>query len=110
MSMIRHLSKSRREFVSYRTAIVFAATLGLLLARCVPPSHQELTSAVVASSIAAQNHNQCFDHDDFQWLTPPAATLTAPVTVASSHAVIANGPRVDVVADGWHYNRPPPVG
>jgi hypothetical protein len=110
MALIRLLWKRNFGKLSHRAVIVCTALLGFLLVRAAPLSLQRLTHGSVSHSLSTHDHKQFFDHDDFQWLSPPRGTLTAPTQVASSHLPVAAPPHVDIVTDGWHYNRPPPLG
>lgn len=109
MALIRLLRKSNCGLVSYRAAIMCVAALSVLLARSAPPSlpHFYLGSAV--HSLAEHDHRLCFDHEGFQWGTSPSTTLTTPPPVASPHLITTAAPFVEIVRDGWHFNRPPPI-
>lgn len=109
MSPIRLFWKSNGRLVSRRAAMVCVASLGFLLARGTPSSFRQVAAGVSARSVAGQMHKQCFDHDDFQWLSPPRASLIAPLPAEASAFVVAAAPHADIVTDGWHYNRPPPA-
>jgi hypothetical protein len=108
MSAVRLLWKSSGGRISLRPLLVCAA-IGFLLARGVPPSLRQLIPGLVASSLAGNDHKQCFDHDDFQWLSSPSAAPTALQPFASSAPAVVPEPHLEVATDGWHYNRPPPV-
>lgn len=85
------------------------AALSVLLARSAPPSLPHIYFGSAVNSRADHDHRQCFDHEGFQWGTSLTATLIAPPPVASHHLFPAVAAFVEVVMDGWHYNRPPPI-
>jgi len=108
MSLVRPLRKSICGLVSYRAAMMCVAALSVLFARSAPPNlpHIYLDSAV--HSLTDHDHRQCFDHEGFQWGTSPSATLLTPPPVESLRLIPPPAPVVEIVRDGWHYNRPPP--
>jgi len=109
MALVRRIRKSLRALVSRRGAIMCAAGLSILLARSAPPSFPHISLRLAVNSHADHDHRQCFDHEDSQWGTSPSATLTIPPTVVSPHPTRTFEPFVEIVTDGWHYNRPPPI-
>ena len=109
MSLIRPIRKSSRGLVSYRVLIMCVAALSLLLARSAPPSLPHISLSLAVNSQADHDHRQCFDHEGFQWETSLTATLIAPPPVASHHLISTVAPSAEIVMDGWHYNRPPPI-
>jgi len=109
MSLVRPIRKSSRGLVSYRVLIMCVAALSLLLARSAPPSLPHISLSLAVNSQADHDHRQCFDHQDFQWGTSPSIAQTAPPPVASPQLTAAAAPFVEIVMDGWHYNRPPPI-
>jgi hypothetical protein len=83
--------------------------LGLLFARSVPPN---LPSAPRHPGVVSQGdhgHKQYFDHEVSQWANPPDTVLAIPPVLALFHCVAPSEPFVELVTDGLHYNRPPPL-
>ena len=109
MSLVRPIRKSSSSLVSYRAAIMCVATLTILLARSAPPSFPNISLSLAVTSHADHDHRQCFDHEDPQWVVSPSSSLITPPHVASAHLTPTDKPLVEVVTDGWHYNRPPPI-
>jgi hypothetical protein len=109
MSLVRPLRKSICGLVSYRGAVMCVAALSVLLARGVPPSLPHSYPGSIVHSLAEHGHRQCFDNEAFQWVTSPSRILTTPPPVASPHLIATAARVVDLMRDGWHFNRPPPV-
>ena len=109
MALVRRIRKSIRGLVSRRGAIMCAAVLSILLARSAPPGLPHISLRLAVNSHADHDHRQCFDHEDSQCGTSPSATLTIPPPVVSPHPARTFEPFVEIVTDGWHYNRPPPI-
>jgi hypothetical protein len=109
MALVRRLRKGIWGLALYRAGLVCIAALSVLLARSAPPSLPHLYFDGTVNSLADHDHRQCFDHQDFQWGTSPSIAQTAPPPVASPHLTAAAAPFVEIVMDGWHYNRPPPI-
>src|ERR1019366_5351831 len=107
MSLVRPLRKSICGLVSYRAAIMCVAALSVLLARSAPPNLPHICLDSAVPSLADHDHRQCFDHEGFQTGTSPSATLLTPLPVASPHLITTAAPVVEIVRDGWHFNRPP---
>ena len=110
MSLVRPLRKSSRGLVSYRVLIMCIAALSLLSVRIAPPSLPHISTGLAVNSPADHDHRLCFDHEDSQWATCPSILLTTPTPVVSPHPVSSVEPSLAIVTDGWHYNRPPPIG
>jgi len=109
MSLVLPIRKSRYGLISYRVAIMCVAALSFLLARNAPPSFPHTSISLTISSHADHDPKPCFDHDDSQWALPPSAALGAPPPVMSAHLTPTVEPFVEIVTDGLHYNRPPPI-
>lgn len=109
MSLVGPIRKRCRSLVSYRAGIMCVATLTILLARSAPPSFPNISLSLDVTSHADHDHRQCFDHEDPQWAISPSASLTIPPPVVSAHPAPTDKPLVEVVTDGLHYNRPPPI-
>jgi hypothetical protein len=109
MTLDRIFRKSSRGLVSYRAAIMCVAALSVLLARSAPPSLPHLYFGGTVNSLADHDPRQCFDHQDFQWGTYPDTAQTTPPPVAAPNLTTADAPFVEIVMDGWHFNRPPPI-
>jgi hypothetical protein len=86
------------------------AALSLLWARnaAAGVSHSSLSSAFHA--LSDHDHRLCFDHEDPQWPTAPSTALAEPSPIVSSQPSPNVELPVEFVRDGWHFNRPPPVG
>jgi hypothetical protein len=109
MSLVRPIRKSSRGLVSYRVLIVCVAALSLLLARSAPPSLPHISTGLAVNSQADHDHRLSFDHEDSQWATTPSIALNAPPPVVSPHPTHSVEPSFEIVKEGWHYNRPPPI-
>ncbi|MGA9157073.1 MAG: hypothetical protein WB249_09800 [Candidatus Sulfotelmatobacter sp.] len=107
MSLVRLIRKSSRGFFSYRAAIMCVAALGIFWGRIAPPSFSH--ASVTATTRADHDHRHCFDHEDSQWAATPGAALHAPPPVVSPQPIHASESLVELVTDGWHFNRPPPI-
>jgi hypothetical protein len=109
MSLVRPLRDCKRGLSSYRAAIMCIAALSVVLARSAPPSlpHIYLGSAVDCQ--ADHDHRQCFDHKDSEWGSFPSATLTISPSAVSPHWNSTGPATVEMMTEGWHYNRPPPT-
>lgn len=107
MSFRRSLHKSNCELAA---AIMCVVALCGLLARYVPPSFAGTAAGCTVGARSNPAHGQCFDHEDSAWGAPPSAALTAPFPVASPHLARSSELLGESVTDGWHYNRPPPIG
>lgn len=81
----------------------------MLGARVTPPSLPHSPLSPPSYFFADHDQRQCFDHEDSQWATAPSASLTIPLLVASSNLTYVSEHFVEIVTDGWHYNRPPPI-
>jgi len=109
MSPFRRIRTSSHSSISYRAAIMCIAALSVLWARSAPPDLPHSSLGLAFHSFGDHDHRQCFDHETAQWATPPSSPLTTLPPVASSHSIHTADILVEFVADGWHYNRPPPV-
>ena len=85
------------------------AALSVVLARSAPPTLSHFYPGSTVHSLAEHEHRQCFDYEGLHWGTAPSTVLTTPPPVASPHLIPAAAPVVDIVKDGWHFNRPPPL-
>ena len=109
MSLARPIRKSSRGLVSYRVLIMCVAALSLLLARSAPPSLPHISTGLAVNSQADHDHRLCSDHEDSQWATCLSVLLTTPPPVVSAHPTHNVEPSFEIVKEGWHYNRPPPI-
>ena len=109
MSLVRPIRNSSRGLVSYRVLIMCIATLSLLSVRIAPPSLPHISTGLGVNSQADHGHRLCFDHEDSQWATCPSILLTTPPPVVSPHPTQSVEPSFEIVKEGWHYNRPPPI-
>ena len=110
MSLVRPIRKSSRGLVSYRVLIICIAALSLLSVRIAPPSLPHISSGLAVNSAEDHDHRLCFVHEDSQWATTATFALNTPPPVVSLHPIPSDEPSVAIVTDGWHYNRPPPIG
>jgi hypothetical protein len=109
MSLLRPNWKSSRGLVSYRVLIMCIAALSLLSVRIAPPSLPHVSTGLAVNSLVEHGHRLCFDHEDSQWATTPSVALNAPPPVVSPHPTDSVEPSFEIVKEGWHYNRPPPI-
>ena len=109
MSLARPIRKSSRGLVSYRVLVVCIAALSLLSVRIAPPSLPHISTGFAVNSPADHDHRLCFDHEDSQWATSLSILLTTPPPVVSPHPTHGVEPSFEIVKEGWHYNRPPPI-
>ena len=109
MSLVGPIRKSSRGLVSYRALIMCVAALSLLSVRIAPPSLPHISTGLAVNSPADHDHRLSFDHEDSQWATTPSIALNAPPPVVSPHPIDSVEPAFEIVKEGWHYNRPPPI-
>jgi hypothetical protein len=110
MSLLRPIWKSSRGLVSYRVLIMCIAALSLLSVRIAPPGLPHISTGLAVNSLADHDHRLCFDHEDSQWATCLSILLTTPPPVVSPYPTHCVEPSFEIVKEGWHYNRPPPIG
>ena len=108
MSLVRPTRKRSHGLVLHRVVIVCVAALSILLARSASSSFQHIPLSLTVSSHADHDHRQCFDHEDSQWATAASTLLSTP-PLASVQLTRTAEPFVEIVTDGLHYNRPPPI-
>jgi hypothetical protein len=109
MSLVRPIRKSSRGLVSYRVLIMCIAALSLLSVRIAPPSLPHISTGLAVNSAGNHDHRLCFDHEDSQWSICPSILLATPPPVVSLHPTQSVEPSFEIVKEGWHYNRPPPI-
>jgi hypothetical protein len=95
---------------SYGVVIMCVAALSVVLARSAPPRISPIYSASTVTSLAEHEHRLCFDHESFECGTSTNTALATPPPSASPHLSSTAPVAFEVFADGWHYNRPPPIG
>jgi hypothetical protein len=118
MSLVRFIRKSTGGLISCRVVFVCVAILSILLARSALPSFPHLSPpgfrhtliSLGFDSHADSDHRQCFDREDSQGAISPSSTPTAPPPILSRHPSPASEPLLEIVTDGLHYDRPPPLG
>jgi hypothetical protein len=110
MSLVRPIPESSRGLVSYHVLIMCIAALSLLSVRIAPPSLPSISTGLAVNSQADHGHRPCFDHEDSQWATCPSTLPITPPPVFSPHPAPSRERSFEIVKDGWHYNRPPPIG
>jgi hypothetical protein len=110
VSSIEHIRKNIRGLISCRAGIMCLAALSLLWARNIPPTIGFTSSCAAFQSLADHDHRPCFDHEDPQWPAAMSAALATPWLTVSSRSSHPVETPVGFVTDGWHYNRPPPIG
>jgi hypothetical protein len=109
MPLVRPIRKSKCGLGSYRAAIMCVVALTILLVRSSPPGFLHNSDRSTINSQAIHDHRQCFDHEDSLWATSPGAALAGPLPVLSANPTVVNEFVVELVTDGLHYNRPPPI-
>jgi hypothetical protein len=109
MSLVRSIRKSSRGVVSYRALVMCVSALSLLSVRIAPPSLPHISTGLAVNSQADHDHRLCFDHEDSQWAATPSIAPNAPPQVVSPHPTHSVEPSFEIVKEGWHYNRPPPI-
>jgi hypothetical protein len=107
MSFLRLFRKGSGGLISYRTAVMCVATFGIFCGSVTPPNFSH--ASVNVSTRADHDRRHCFDHEDSRWAAAPSRALNAPPPVVSSEPVCTSEFLLDLVTDGWHYNRPPPI-
>jgi hypothetical protein len=102
-----------REWKSCRGVILAIATgiavLTILVARCMPPPPPH-TYSEKSFHDADRDQRQYFEHEKVQWLNSPDAAAIIPPPAMPSHLQAGAATAFGIVMDGWHYNRPPPIG
>jgi hypothetical protein len=88
--------------------MVCFAALSILLARNAPPRIVQIFSSPAAISLADHEHRLCFGHEGLKGVDF-VTTSFSPPTAASPHLIDTACRVFEVVPDGWHYNRPPPI-
>ena len=116
MLLVRRLRKSTGSLVSCRIALICVTALGILLARSAPliprissPSFRDISLSLALHSHLNSERRQCFDREDSPGATSLTATLIAPPPVFSLSPTPTPEFLSEIVTDGLHYNRPPPV-
>ena len=117
MLLVRRLRKSTGGLVSYRVAFICVTALGILLARSArlsfphisPPGFRHTSLSLAFHSHSGSDRRQCFDREDSPGITSLPATLLVPPPVFSPRPTPTSEPLSEIVTDGLHYNRPPPV-
>lgn len=118
MSLVRLIRKSTGGLISCRVVFVCVAILSILFARSAPPGFPHLSPpgfrhtliSLGFDSHSDSDHRQCFDREDSQGAISPSSTPTAPPPILSRHPSPASEPLLEIVTDGLHYDRPPPLG
>jgi hypothetical protein len=109
MSLVRRSQGSSCSVISFRAAVVCLAALGMLWMRTRQPVFRFTSGISSVSSQPAHDHKPLFDHEDAQCLTllgTPFPVAPPLVTLHLSYSAKSVG---EFTADGWHYNRPPPI-
>jgi hypothetical protein len=109
MSLVRPIRKGSRGLVSYRVLIMCIAALSLLSVRIAPPALPHISTGLAVNSPANHDHRLCFDHEDSQWATCPSVLLVTPPPAVALHLTQSVKPSFEIMKEGWHYNRPPPI-
>ncbi len=92
-----------------RLTTVCVAALSILLARGLPPTELHLNAGSALHSFSNHDHRQCLDHDASEWEAFCGTKVRVPPPVAAHDPVPTVAPCVDLLTDGWHFNRPPPL-
>jgi hypothetical protein len=105
---------SRRILKSIRTLISLGAgvicVVALLWPRGTVPTFRHSPATLAFHSTAHHDQRRCFDNEDAQWDAALGSPIIATPPVASFEVSYKVDPLVEFVTDGWHYNRPPPIG
>ena len=109
MGLIRTARKSKRGFDFYRAAVMCVVVVSVLWARITPPSLPHSYSSSSFHSLADHDHRQSFAHEDSPWTIAPGSMSGTPIAITSPAPISAATHFVEIVTDGWHYNRPPPL-
>ncbi len=108
MSVVRPLWKSDRGLTWCCLAIMPIVYLSLCAWHGVP--HLVRASGGLAvQSLPGHYYRQCFERDDFQW-SKFSCVILIPPPAESVHILLPAASYFETMTDGWHYNRPPPVG
>jgi hypothetical protein len=91
-----------------RRKVIFCVAAIALLARYSPPSLSPLHIRLAVRSHTSSAYGQYFDHDDSQWVSPVTAVLLTALPSATPKFTHRSEPLVEIMENGWHYNRPPP--
>jgi hypothetical protein len=110
MPLVRPIRKSKCGPGSYCAVTMCVLALTMVLARSAPPRFLHNSDSSTINAQVIHDHRQYFDHEDSLWVTSPRAALTDPLPVVSANPTVVNQPVVEIVTDGLHYNRPPPIG
>jgi hypothetical protein len=108
MAFVGLLRKSNRPEISFRAVILCVAALALL-ARYVPRSSAIVQLDPNIHSHTNHPHGQFFDHEDPQYTYTLSAAPEMPSPNSWSEAPPAPETFLEIMSDGLHYNRPPPV-
>jgi hypothetical protein len=109
MSLVRLLWKSRWGLAWCCLAIISAVYLSLCVWHGVP-HRVHASGGLAVRSLPSHYYRQCFERDDFQWSKFSCVTLVVPPPAESVHVLLSAASYIETMTDGWHYNRPPPVG
>jgi hypothetical protein len=104
----RRILKSVRTLISLCAAVI--CVVALLCPRGTVPTFRHSPASLTFHSTAHHDQRRCFDNEDSQWDAALGTPIIAPPPGVSSEAIYNVDPLVEFVTDGWHYNRPPPVG
>ncbi len=107
MSLVPRIQKTNHGLTLRRTVIICAFALAALLARYSPP-YLSSTSARTAVRSHGNPDRQFFDHEDAQWVAPVVVVRAAPMRSAVPE-LRSQEPLVEIVTNGLHYDRPPPI-
>jgi hypothetical protein len=106
MAALRRILKSVQTLIWIGAAVM--CVVALLWPRGAVPTLR--CSSSNFNSTAHHNQARCFDSEDSQWVAAIGTPLIVPRQVASSEAIYNLDAFLEFVTDGWHYNRPPPIG
>jgi hypothetical protein len=109
MAALRRTLKSVRWMISFGAALLCMAAL-LWPRGAAPALRFSFSNTLDFHSTAHHDQGRCFDSEDSQWVAALGTPLVVPPQVTSSEAIYNLDVFVEFVTDGWHYNRPPPIG
>ena len=109
MLFVRNVRKINGRLVLCRAVVICTIVLALLLARNFPPSCPQAFSRTTVNHRLQQDHRQCFDPEDIQWIKPATTASYDLAPAGSDRLAYASKPFPELPSHGLYYNRPPPL-
>jgi hypothetical protein len=103
------LSKNGDRLVSFRAEVLCLAIFALLLARIAAPHFPPTFFQTAVRSSADPDHIQFLDHDNSEWVSSATVSHLKPPLLMSPHLTSSPDPVIEFLADGFQYDRPPPI-